>query len=124
MNSSNLNPEGKAHGEIVSEISDGLVRLLKKHYGTGPAEVKTTYGDDLVACVLRGGVLPSEQTLLEHGKEDQVAQFRHAFQDAMSDQFREVVEVATGRKVIAFMSGNQIDPDMLGELFVLEPRKN
>jgi hypothetical protein len=30
-----------------------------------------------------------------------------------------VVEDATGRKVIGFMSGNQQDPDMICEVFVL-----
>jgi len=33
------------------------------------------------------------------------------------------VEDATGRKVIAFMSQNHIDPDMAAEIFVLEPEK-
>jgi len=32
-----------------------------------------------------------------------------------------VVEQATGRKVIGFMSGNQQEPDMICEVFVLEP---
>jgi hypothetical protein len=31
------------------------------------------------------------------------------------------VETATGRKVIGFMSGNQQDPDMICEVFVLAP---
>jgi hypothetical protein len=30
-----------------------------------------------------------------------------------------VVEHATGRRVIGFMSGNQQDPDMICEIFVL-----
>jgi len=39
----------------------------------------------------------------------------------MRDRCEEVVEQATGRKVIGFMSGNQHDPDMICEVFVLEP---
>ena len=41
------------------------------------------------------------------------------FQEVMRPRFEKVVEDATGRKVIAFMSGNQQDPDMLCEVFVL-----
>ena len=43
------------------------------------------------------------------------------FQDVMRDRFEAVVEKATGRKVIGFMSGNQQDPDMICEVFVLAP---
>jgi hypothetical protein len=43
------------------------------------------------------------------------------FQDVMRHRFEEVVEGATGRKVIGFMSGNQQDPDMICEVFVLAP---
>jgi hypothetical protein len=39
----------------------------------------------------------------------------------MEDEFRTVVEEATGRKVIAYMSTVHIDPDLAVELFVLEP---
>jgi hypothetical protein len=39
----------------------------------------------------------------------------------MRDHFEAVVEKATGRKVIGFMSGNQQDPDMICEVFVLAP---
>ena len=37
------------------------------------------------------------------------------------DRFTAVVEHATGRPVIGFMSGNQQDPDMICEVFVLSP---
>ena len=39
----------------------------------------------------------------------------------MRKRFEAVVEEATGRPVIGFMSGNQQDPDMLCEVFVLSP---
>jgi hypothetical protein len=35
-------------------------------------------------------------------------------------QLRGGVEQITGRKVVAFMSANHIDPDMAAEVFVLE----
>jgi hypothetical protein len=37
----------------------------------------------------------------------------------MRERFEHVVEGATGRRVIGFMSGNQQDPDMICEVFVL-----
>lgn len=42
-----------------------------------------------------------------------------AFQEVMRERFTSVVEEATGRTVIGFMSGNQQEPDMICEVFVL-----
>ena len=39
----------------------------------------------------------------------------------MRDRFVAVIEQATGRRVVGFMSGNQQDPDMMCEVFVLAP---
>ena len=39
----------------------------------------------------------------------------------MRERFESVVEDATGRKVIGFMSGNQQGPDVMCEVFILAP---
>jgi uncharacterized protein YbcI len=112
---------GAAHGEVLSAISDGLVALLKEYYGRGPTQAKTYYEDDIVVCLLRGGFTAVEQTLLEGGRGTAVIEQRMAFQDVMRQRFEAVVEHATGRRVIGFMSGNQQHPDMICEVFVLAP---
>ena len=104
-----------------TQISDGLVALIREFYDRGPDQTKTYVSDDLVVSVLRGGFTPVEQTRLESGYGGDVIRQRMVFQDVMRDRFEEVVEQATGRKVIGFMSGNQHDPDMICEVFVLEP---
>ena len=43
------------------------------------------------------------------------------FQEVMRERFTSVVEGAAGRRVVGFMSGNQQDPDMICEVFVLAP---
>jgi hypothetical protein len=50
-----------------------------------------------------------------------VIEQRMAFQDVMRQRFEAVVESATGRRVIGFMSGNQQHPDMICEVFILAP---
>ena len=110
-----------ASGDIRTEISDGLVALLKDYYGRGPDRTKTYVNDDLVVCLLRGGFTRVEQTLLEGGHGDDVIRQRMVFQQVMRERFEQVVEDATGRRVIGFMSGNQQDPDMICEVFVLAP---
>ena len=108
-------------GDVRTAISDGLVALLKEYYGRGPDRTKTYVNDDLVVCLLRGGFTRVEQTLLEGGHGADVIHQRMVFQDVMRHRFEHVVEQATGRKVIGFMSGNQQDPDMICEVFVLAP---
>jgi uncharacterized protein YbcI len=111
----------RAPGEVLTEISDGLVGLLKDYYGKGPTQAKTYYHDDLVVCLLRGGFTRVEKTLQEGGRGEAVIHQRMAFQEVMRQRFEAVVERATGRRVVGFMSGNQQHPDMICEVFILAP---
>ena len=43
------------------------------------------------------------------------------FQEVMRERFAKVIEDATGKRVIGFMSGNQQDPDLMSEVFILAP---
>lgn len=98
------------NGEARTAISEGIVALLKDYYGRGPEKAKTYYHDDLVVCLLRGGFTRVEQTLLEGGRTHAVIEQRMAFQEVMRHRFQEVIEHATGQRVIGFMSGNQQEP--------------
>jgi uncharacterized protein YbcI len=111
----------QAHGDVLSAISDGMVALLKEFYGRGPTRTKSYYSDDLVVCILRGGFSRVEETLLEGGRGQAVIEQRVAFQELMRSRFEAVIESATGRRVVGFMSGNQQHPDMMCEVFILAP---
>ena len=121
MSARALKKSPQAHGDVLTSISDGMVALLKEFYGRGPTRTKTYYEDDLVVCLLRGGFSRVEQTLLDGGRGSSVIRQRMEFQELMRDRFAGVIESATGRKVIGFMSGNQQDPDIMCEVFILAP---
>lgn len=106
-------------GDVRSAISEGLVALLKEFFGRGPESAKTYVTGDLVVCLLRGGLTRIEHTLIDSGHGDEVIRQRVAFQEVMRDRFEAVIAEATGRPVIGFMSGNQQDPDLMCEVFVL-----
>ena len=119
MSPDNVQSRPTAHGDVLTAISTGMVALLKEFYGRGPTRTKSYYEDDLVVCLLRGGFSRVEQTLLEGGRGSSVIQQRMEFQELMRERFEEVIERATGRPVIGFMSGNQQDPDIMCEVFIL-----
>ena len=106
---------------MLSSISTGLVQLHSRYYGKGPTKAKTYLLDDTVICLLRGGFTRVERTLIEEGEAAAVHGIRRSFQTAMEGQFREVVESATDRRVIAYMSQVNEEPELALELFMLEP---
>jgi uncharacterized protein YbcI len=111
----------RARGEMLASISTGLVQLHSRYYGKGPTKAKTYLVNDTVICLLRGGFTRVERTLIDEGEGSAVHNMRRSFQKAMEAQFREIVEGATDRTVIAYMSQVHEDPDLALELFVLEP---
>lgn len=108
-------------GEVLARISTGLVQLHSRFYGKGPTKAKTHMVNDTVICLLRGGFTTVERTLIDQGKVDAVYEMRRSFQAVMEEQFTAIVEEATQRKVIAYMSQIHQSPDLAVEIFVLEP---
>jgi uncharacterized protein YbcI len=108
-------------GENLARISTGLVQLHSRYYGKGPTKAKTHMVNDTVICILRGGFTTVERTLIDQGKVDAVYDMRRSFQTVMEEQFTAIVENATGRRVIAYMSQIHQNPDLAVEIFVLEP---
>jgi uncharacterized protein YbcI len=101
-------------------ISTGVVQLLHEYTGRGPTKAKTLINDDVVTVVLADTLTKGESKLVESGRSDRVLQLRHDYQLAMRPELTELVERNLGRKVIAFMSHNHIDPDLAVEVFVLD----
>jgi uncharacterized protein YbcI len=76
-----------------------------------------------VAVVLEETFTRVERTLVDHGDRDAIQQIRRQFQQRMADQFKSVVEQATGRQVRAFLSETNLDADVSVEIFLMsEPR--
>ena len=109
-----------AGGELLSAISTRIVQILRESYGRGPMRAKTYVMDDLVVCVMRDGMIPVEQTMMESGEGDRVVEMRRDFQRMMGMKYREAIEELTGRKVLAFLSQAHVDPDITMEIFFVD----
>jgi uncharacterized protein YbcI len=108
-------------GETAARISTGAVQLLNEYTGRGPTKSQTILNRDSVTIVLRDNLSKGERTLVSAGKDDEVLQSRHAYQQLMREDLTALVEGAVDRKVIAFLSANHVDPDVAVEFFLLEP---
>jgi uncharacterized protein YbcI len=113
--------DGKC-GSVATEISNAVVRAYAEYLGRGPTKARTVLGADLVSVVLEDTFTRAERKLVENGEERLVVDTRRVVQGTMRDDLVAAVEKLTGRKVVAFLSDQQADPDFAIESFVLEPR--
>jgi uncharacterized protein YbcI len=112
--------EAPPPGRLLEQITNAIVRLYSEDFGRGPTGAKTYVLDDVVICVLRDGLTPVERTLRDGGHSELVREVRLRFQDSVEKELRGVVEELTGRKVTAFLSQANVDPELTIEVFFLD----
>ena|SRR5436309_2083221 len=106
-------------GEVREQIASRIVQLQSEYYGRGPTRAKTYMLDDLVVVVLEETFTRAERTLVGRGETGAIQQIRRRFQQQMADEFKAIVEQATGRTVRAFMSETNLEADVAVEIFLL-----
>ncbi len=113
--------EREERGEnLLSRISNEMVRAQKKFFGKGPTEAKSYILDDLLIIVMRGGMTTAEKTMLAFGQQDLVRQFRQLFENEMTERLTDMIEALTGRKVLTYQSQVMFEPDIVVEMFVFD----
>jgi uncharacterized protein YbcI len=118
--SAETEPERPPGGSLYVAISNAVVGLLREYTGRGPTKARTTLRDNLVVVLLEQALTKGEQVLVEKGRGENVIALRHEYQEAMREEASAKVAEITGRKVVAMMSANHLDPDLAVELFVLD----
>jgi uncharacterized protein YbcI len=101
-------------------ISNTVVRLLRENTGRGPTKARTSIRDNVVVVMLEQTLTKGEQNLVSRGRVEKVIEIRHEFQEAMRDECVAQIAELTGRRVVAFMSANHVEPDLGAEIFVLD----
>lgn len=110
---------GALAGTQLAAITREMVRINSDGYGRGATEAKSYQCDEVVVCVMRGGLTPIERNLLGHGDEDLVREVRLRFQLRNKAAFCDAVERIAERPVLTYQSQVLFDPDYTVELFVL-----
>jgi uncharacterized protein YbcI len=112
--------EAQHDGAARAAVSNMMIRVHIEHAGRGPVKARTYTSDDMIACVLEDGLTPIERTLATDGRPETVEHIRHLLQEAMRRDMVSGVEEISGRRVRAFLSANQVDPNIAVETFLLE----
>jgi uncharacterized protein YbcI len=106
MASSDVSPES-----VREEIAREMLRVHDEAYGeTSARDAKVYLMDDITLVVIDAVPTPAEQILLDAGRGDAVRGTREAFQEAIAPTFTAIVERATGRRVISFLSRMALEP--------------
>ena len=107
-------------GQLLVALSNAMVAIYKELYGKGPVKVRTWYLDDVVLCVLRGGLTHGEHTFVDIGRSDQVARQRDSFHVDTEPVFVQKIEELTGRRVKTVLDANSEEDDVSILVFLLE----
>jgi uncharacterized protein YbcI len=109
-------------GELNAAVTSALVGIHTQHLGRGPATASTFHYGNVIVTLMHDVMTPAERTLAHTGNAPAVTSMRHLFQETMQADFSAAVERISGLKVLAFISGNHVEPDIAAELFVMDTR--
>jgi uncharacterized protein YbcI len=104
----------------LMQVSRALMRVYKEYLGRGPDRAHTHYaGTDALVCFLEGTLTPVERTLTTIAAHQRLRETRTLIQDAAEAEMCRLVEVITGRAVVASTSGFDVRADVATEAFQL-----
>lgn len=112
--------EGLRGGELNAAVTSALVGIHTEHLGRGPRSAYTVHHGSVLVTLMHDVLTVAEKSLTRSGQADAVSHIRQLLQGVMEADFREAVERLTGRRVVAFISGHHIDPDIAAEVFILD----
>lgn len=107
-------------GQLNAAISKATIRVVAEYTGRGPSGARTFINGDWVFVAIEDALTKGERKLAAIGRVEFVMESRRTFQAAMREGLSHEVERLTGRKVLAFLSDNHLDPDLGLEAMLLE----
>jgi len=107
-------------GELNAAVTSALIGIHTDHLGRGPTSASTFHYRNVLVTLMHDVLTHAERTLVSNERGEAVRTIRGLFTGTMEADSRAAVERLTGRKVTAFIAGNQLVPDVAAELFVLD----
>jgi uncharacterized protein YbcI len=108
-------------GELNAAITSALVGIHTEYLGRGPASASTFHHGNVLVTLMHGVLTNAEKSLARTDRAPVVKNIRQLLHQTLEADSRAAVERLTGRNVVAFISGNHLDPDIAAELFIVDP---
>jgi uncharacterized protein YbcI len=113
-------PEHLVGGRLNSALANAVVRLHHRRVGRGPTKSRAFYRENVVVALHEGAMTRAEQSLIDDDRLALALSLRRHYHEMMQDDLVDAVEALTGRRVVAFLSASEIEPDMTGQVFLLD----
>ena len=114
-------PNDENGGDLLSDVSNAMVALYKEQLGRGPTRARASWaGVNALVVTLEDSLTQAERRLVEMGEDARLRDQRTFSQYATIDEFIDVVERLTARRVRAFVSGIDTRADVCSEVFYLD----
>ena len=91
----------RTKGQIEAEISKGIIRFDREHYGRGPADVRTQIVQDMVIIRSIDVLTPADHALVEAGSVELVKQVRSRLYESHRAELNDMLHAITGFEVIS-----------------------
>jgi uncharacterized protein YbcI len=107
-------------GELNAAVTREVIRVQNESHGRGPKKAFSFHNGNVLVTILEEVLTPAERKLAGSGESDAVLRMRRLYQRSMATELKKGIEAITGREVVAFMSDNNLEPDMAIETFILD----
>jgi uncharacterized protein YbcI len=114
-------PRQLTGGELNAAITSALVGIHTEYLGRGPASASTFHHGNVLVTLMHGVLTNAEKSLAKTDRAPVVKNIRQLLHQTLEADSRAAVERLTRRKVVAFISGNHLDPDIAADLFIVDP---
>ncbi|HEV7807147.1 MAG TPA: Na-translocating system protein MpsC family protein [Solirubrobacteraceae bacterium] len=106
-------------GAKLAAISTLTVRLFSQCTGRGPTGARTVIDGDMVIVALHDTLTSTELALVDYDQAEIVLATRQILQNMMRPELIEGIQQILQNTVTAFLSCNDVDPDIAVLVFML-----
>jgi uncharacterized protein YbcI len=107
-------------GQLNAAVTSALVGIHTEHLGRGPTTASTFHYRNVLVTLMHDVLTRAERALGCDGHAEAIRGVRRLYQSAIERDVRDAVERLTGRRVVAFIGGNEVQPDVAAVVFVLD----
>jgi hypothetical protein len=118
MNRSELERRAEYHAKEAERLLAGRMGWLNNVLKAGVHA--TLAAATSWSRVMHEVLTNARKVLARNGSHDDVSEFRKLSSQVMEADFRAAVERLTGRRVVAFLGADRLEPDVAAEMFILD----